>query len=60
MDSKDALALIKQVSRLADAVEESNKLKKKELVIEKKKFRVDYLTESDDSQSEKDGEKGEV
>ena len=60
MDSQDAKQLIKQLTRIADAMEENNKLKKKEFVIEKRRYNRDFpdiseteqaLTEEKSSQS---------
>ena len=60
MDSQDAKQLIKQLTRIADAMEENNKLKKKEVVIEKRRYNRDFpdiseteqaLTEEKSSQS---------
>lgn len=50
MDSKDILALVAQLKRIGDALEENNALRKKELVIEKKKYRHDYMNEIHPSQ----------
>jgi hypothetical protein len=42
MTGPDTIKLLKQLTRIADAMEESNKLKLKEIVIERKRFNRDY------------------
>ena len=49
MEKNEALLIEKQLRRIADALEESNKLKRKQVVIEKKKYQKDYIIESKDS-----------
>lgn len=45
MDKRDVLELIKVLKDIAQELKTSNELKKKELLIEKKKYKVDYVTE---------------
>jgi hypothetical protein len=45
MEKKDALELINVLREIAKELKVSNDLKKKELLIEKKKYKVDYVSE---------------
>jgi hypothetical protein len=64
MESIDAVKLTKQLTRIADALELANAYKKKELLIEQKRFRRDYdnisETESIDSNIAKNGSKEKI
>jgi len=57
MTNPEAKALITQLTRIAVAMEESNRLKKQELLIEKRKFRI---IESKDSQLKGDAKTTKV
>lgn len=46
MEKKDALELINVLKEIAKELKVSNDLKKKELLIEKKKYKVDYVSEN--------------
>jgi hypothetical protein len=46
MEKKDALELINVLREIAKELKVSNDLKKKELLIEKKKYKVDYVSEN--------------
>lgn len=46
MEKKDALELINVLKEIAKELKLSNELKKKELLIEKKKYKVDYVSEN--------------
>lgn len=46
MDKQILSNIDKNLKRIADALEESNKIKKKNFIIEKKKFNRDYIVET--------------
>ena len=45
MEKRDTLELINTLKEIATELKAANLLKKKELLIEKKKYKVDYVTE---------------
>lgn len=52
---KDLLALIGELKKISKALEESNELKKKELVYEKKRYNRDYsILEKKESSDQND------
>ena len=46
MEKRDALELISVLKEIATELKTANELKKKELLIEKKKYKVDYVSEN--------------